>query len=87
MHPDLVSVHLPFEDLAQDTIALAKNAGIETITIFSFEMKKDVTGANVREYYFQAVSNSSWANEGYLVSPSSVMRLLNICPNSMHHSG
>ncbi len=69
MHPDLVSVHLPFEDLSQDTIALAKNAGIETITIFSFEMKKDVTGANVREYYFQAVSNSSWANEGYLVSP------------------
>ena len=23
----------------------------------------------VREYYFQAVSNSSWANEGYLVAP------------------
>lgn len=69
MHPDLVSVHLPFDDLDQNTIALAKNAGIETITIFSFEMKRDVTGANVREYYFQAVSNSSWANEGYLVSP------------------
>ncbi|MBE6528174.1 MAG: HrgA protein [Thermoplasmata archaeon] len=69
MHPDLVSVHLPFDDLDQNTISLAKNAGIETITIFSFEMKKDVTGANVREYYFQAVSNSSWANEGYLVSP------------------
>jgi hypothetical protein len=24
--------------------------------------------ANFREYYFQAVSNSSWANEGYLVT-------------------
>lgn len=23
--------------------------------------------SNLREYYFQAVSNSSWANEGYLV--------------------
>lgn len=69
MHPDLVSVHLPFDDLDQNTIALAKNTGIETINIFSFEMKKEVTITNVREYYFQAVSNSSWANEGYLVAP------------------
>ena len=69
LHPDLVSVRLPFDDLDQSTIALAKNAGIETIAIFSFEMKKEITGANVREYYFQAVSNSSWANEGYLVAP------------------
>ena len=69
MHPDLVSVRLPFDDIKQSSITLAKNAGIDTITIFSFEMKKEITGANVREYYFQAVSNSSWANEGYLVAP------------------
>ncbi|WP_243251063.1 hypothetical protein [Clostridium sp. D43t1_170807_H7] len=24
--------------------------------------------SNLREYYFQAVSNLSWANEGYLVA-------------------
>ena len=70
MHPDLVSVHLPFDDLERDTIELAKNTGIEIIKVYSFEMKKEVTGGNVREYYFQAVSNSSWANEGYLVAPS-----------------
>ena len=69
LHPDLVAVHLPFDDLDQNTIALAKNAGIETITVYSFEMKKEITFSNVREYYFQAVSNSSWANEGYLVAP------------------
>lgn len=27
-----------------------------------------MTFSNLREYYFQAVSNSSWANEGYLVA-------------------
>lgn len=27
-----------------------------------------MTFTNLREYYFQAVSNSSWANEGYLVT-------------------
>ena len=69
MHPDLVSVRLPFDDLSKQSITLAQNSGIETITIFSFEMKQEIVGSNVREYYFQAVSNSSWANEGYLVAP------------------
>jgi len=31
-------------------------------------MKINVNLANLREYYFQAVSNSSWAHEGYLVA-------------------
>jgi hypothetical protein len=30
-------------------------------------MKIELNFGNLREYYFQAVSNSSWANEGYLV--------------------
>ncbi len=31
-------------------------------------MKINLTFSNLRESYFQAVSNSSWANEGYLVT-------------------
>ncbi len=69
MHPDLVSVRLPYGEISQSSIVLAKNAGIELMTIFSFEMKKEITSTNVRECYFQAVSNSTWANEGYLVAP------------------
>lgn len=69
MHPDLVSVHYPFDDLKTSSIDLAKNVGMDTITIYSFEVKREVNNSNVREYYFQAVSNSSWANEGYLVAP------------------
>ncbi|EQD88578.1 hypothetical protein HPSA50_0897 [Helicobacter pylori SouthAfrica50] len=30
-------------------------------------MKKEISVNNCRECYFQAISNSSWANEGYLV--------------------
>ncbi len=33
----------------------------------SFELKKEISVHNCRECYFQAISNSSWANEGYLV--------------------
>ncbi len=30
-------------------------------------MKISLNFGNLRQYYFQAVSNSTWANEGYLV--------------------
>ncbi|GAA9079305.1 hypothetical protein BTM318_10490 [Helicobacter pylori] len=33
----------------------------------SFELKKEISVHDCRECYFQAISNSSWANEGYLV--------------------
>ncbi len=37
------------------------------VKLVSFELKKEISVNNCREYYFQAISNSSWANEGYLV--------------------
>ncbi|RCW24491.1 hypothetical protein DET53_103339 [Vibrio parahaemolyticus] len=38
-----------------------------SVRLWSFEVKKHLTKGNVRKYFFQAVSNSSWANFGYLV--------------------
>lgn len=85
MHPDLVSVHFPFEDLDGDTVELARNCGQSSTTLYSFEMKISITGSNVREYFFQAVSNSSWANEGYLValeySEEALEQLSRLCPS------
>jgi len=46
---------------------LLKNLNKQSCKIYSFELKKSITWADIKEYYFQAVSNSSWANEGYLV--------------------
>lgn len=40
---------------------------INRATLYSFELKKSITLDTLREQFFQAVSNSSWANEGYLV--------------------
>lgn len=37
------------------------------ISLYSYELKQELNKSNVRELYFQALSNSSWANEGYLV--------------------
>jgi hypothetical protein len=67
LHPDLVGAYLPLGDYEDATIYLQKSLSISSAKIFSFELKKDLNFSNLRQYYFQAVSNSSWAHEGYLV--------------------
>lgn len=39
-----------------------------SLRLFSFELKRALTKSNYRESFFQAVSNSSWAHQGYLVA-------------------
>ena len=68
LHPDIVGVYFPFDDYSDSTMELFRTMDRTLYKLFSFEMKKEVTMFNVREYYFQAISNSSWANEGYLVA-------------------
>ena len=68
IHPDLVGVSFPVDSWNKDLIELSKEMGVLPIKLFSFELKKELVSANLRESFFQAVSNSSWANEGYLVA-------------------
>ncbi len=68
LHPDIVGVYFPSKDFKPETLEMQKHLSINTIKIFSFEVKINISFNNLREYYFQAVSNSSWANEGYLVA-------------------
>jgi uncharacterized protein len=68
LFPDLVGL----EDLSREWHPEIKHC-VQQIAdrktkLWSFEVKKLVNRANVREVYFQAVSNSSWANYGYLVA-------------------
>jgi uncharacterized protein len=67
LHPDLVGFWFPFEDYNPELLALSGN-GLSIARFYSFEMKKELTFSNLRESFFQAVSNSSWANEGFLVA-------------------
>ncbi len=68
LHPDVVGVYLPLDDWKQEVIVFNQLLDNNSIRLFSFELKKSITKANYRESYFQAVSNSSWAHEGYLVA-------------------
>jgi hypothetical protein len=67
-HPDLVGFYMPLEEWSADIIEFNRIADNNALKIFSFELKKSLNKGNYRESYFQAVSNSSWANEGYLVA-------------------
>lgn len=66
IHPDIVGVHFPF-GFQKQTTELLKNFAQTPYELYSFELKIRIDFSNLRECYFQAVSNSSWANEGYLV--------------------
>jgi uncharacterized protein len=67
LHPDIVGVYLPFADYDDATLKLQKSLSLSAVKLFSFELKKELNFSNLRQSYFQAVSNSSWAHEGYLV--------------------
>lgn len=67
-HPDLVGVALPSDLWAIDLMDLSKEMGLLPLKLYSFELKKEVTSSNLRESFFQTVSNSSWAHEAYLVT-------------------
>jgi uncharacterized protein len=68
VHPDMVGFYLPLEDWRPEVIEFNRLSDNNSIRLFSFEIKKALSKANYRESYFQAVSNSSWAHEGYLVA-------------------
>lgn len=67
VHPDMVGFYLPI-DWRREVIELNRLLDNNSVRLFSFEIKKSLNKANYRESYFQAVSNSSWAHEGYLVA-------------------
>ncbi|MCU0435565.1 MAG: HTH domain-containing protein [Bacteroidia bacterium] len=68
LHPDIVGVYFPFRDYTSETLEIQNHLSITSIKLFSFELKISLDFANLRQSYFQAVSNSSWANEGYLAT-------------------
>ncbi|EDP3732191.1 HrgA protein [Campylobacter jejuni] len=66
-YPDIVGVYFPYDDYEKETITLLENIKQNSYKLFSFELKIALNFSNLKECYFQAVSNFSWANEGYLV--------------------
>ena len=69
LFPDLVGL----QDCGEDWESYVKNCvakgNYNRIKFWSFEVKREITESNVRESFFETVSNSSWANFAYLAAP------------------
>jgi len=68
VHPDMVGCYFPLDDWKQEVYELSSSIGNISIRLLSFELKRELSFGNLRESFFQTVSNSSWANESYLVA-------------------
>lgn len=68
VHPDIVGCHFPFSEWENGVYDLSSSIGYTTVRLFSFELKRELGFSNLRESFFQTVSNSSWANKSYLVA-------------------
>ncbi len=68
-HPDMVGIKfLSLQTKVSQSFLKSINR-VDTFKLYSYELKKEVNSdSELKKAYFQAVSNSSWANFGYLVA-------------------
>lgn len=68
-HPDMVGIKfLNLQTKASQNFLKSINR-VDTFKLSSYEIKKEINNdSELKKAYFQAVSNSSWANFGYLVA-------------------
>lgn len=69
VHPDMVGIKfLNLQTKASQVFLKAINR-VDTFKLTSYEIKKEINSDyELKKTFFQAVSNSSWANYGYLVA-------------------
>ena len=68
LHPDIVGLKNLSDGWDKDVIDCSSKQAFNKTSLWSFEAKIKINLSNVRECFFQTVSNSSWANYSYLVA-------------------
>jgi hypothetical protein len=68
LYPDLVGMEDLGAEWHREVRDCVNQYSDKRTKLWSFEVKLLINRSNVRECFFQAVSNSSWANFGYLVA-------------------
>lgn len=69
VHPDMIGVKFQKLQSTSGQNLLKITNKNDLFKLYSYEIKKEInTDYELKKYYFQAVSNSSWANFGYLVA-------------------
>lgn len=68
-HPDMIGIKfLNLQTKASQNFLKSINR-VDTFKLSSYELKREINSdSELKKAYFQAISNSSWANYGYLVA-------------------
>lgn len=70
LHPDVVAFKNLSKSWHKNVYKCSISNSFDKICFYSFEVKDEIaTISNLREMFFQTVSNSSWAHYSYLVVP------------------
>lgn len=69
IHPDIVGVNFAKFSQKECQKFFKATSSQNAADLYSYELKKHINSdTDLKQYFFQAVSNSSWANYGYLVA-------------------
>lgn len=69
VHPDMIGVEFNEFQESSTRLLLKATEAKEYINLYSYELKRTINNDHeLKEYFFQALSNSNWANYGYLVA-------------------
>lgn len=68
LYPDMVGLEDLSRDWHEQVRQCVKECAARRTRMWSFEVKREISRANVRECFFQTLSNSSWAHYAYLVA-------------------
>lgn len=77
LYPDLVGMQDISYDWKEEVRQCVAQYYDKKTTLWSFEVKFLINRSNLRESFFQTVSNSSWANYSYLVAGELNRNILN----------
>ncbi len=69
VHPDIIGTKfIEFDNKACQSFFQATNR-MNSVELYSYELKREIkSDYDLKRFFFQAVSNSSWANYGFLVA-------------------
>lgn len=68
LHPDIVGMEDLSAEWGREVRDCVSAYSDRRASLWSFEVKKKLNRSNVRAWFFQTLSNSSWANFAYLVA-------------------
>ena len=68
LHPDIVGMHAPGREWLEVVRRCSRELPTRKAKLVAVEVKRALSAGDVRQHFFQTVSNGTWANRAYLAA-------------------